>query len=170
MFGYGSLIWRPDFPYIEKRTAYLPGYERRFWQGSHDHRGTPESPGRVVTLIPSEGALCVGTAYLLHAETVQATFEQLDYREKNGYERFDVLLEAVGGGTLPALVYIATEGNFAYGGESALEDLAQIIAHAVGPSGANKDYLFELAQVLRELEAHEPHVFELDALVREIAG
>ena len=168
VFGYGSLIWRPDFPYLEKRTAYLPGYERRFWQGSHDHRGTPEAPGRVVTLIPSDGARCIGTAYLLEADTVHQTFEQLDFREKNGYERFEVKLDLEDGSALAALIYIATEDNFAYAGETPLHELAEIIARSSGPSGANKDYLYELANALRSIGAHDPHIYELDALVRAL--
>jgi cation transport regulator ChaC len=39
VFGYGSLVWRPAFPHVERRPACLHGWARRFWQGSPDHRG-----------------------------------------------------------------------------------------------------------------------------------
>ena len=45
VFGYGSLIFRPGFPYQRMYPACVRGYLRRFWQMSCDHRGTPEFPG-----------------------------------------------------------------------------------------------------------------------------
>lgn len=164
VFGYGSLIWRPDFDYIESAPARLHGYKRRFWQGSHDHRGVPEQPGRVVTLIADAAHHCDGMAYLLEAHTVTATFEQLDHREKNGYERFTSELRLHDGRAVAGLVYIAPEDNFAYLGEAQLHDIATQILHSSGPSGRNIDYLLALAQALRDLDADDEHVFELESM------
>ncbi len=170
VFGYGSLIWRPDFEFIDAQPARLPGYSRRFWQGSHDHRGVPESPGRVVTLIDDAAAHCHGMAYLIEAEVVAATFEQLDYREKNGYERLVTDLHLRTGDRVPGLVYIAAPGNFAYLGDAPLEDIARQILGAAGPSGRNIDYLNDLAEALRRLEVHDEHVFELESVARDLQG
>ena len=76
LFGYGSLIYKVDFPFLEQRPASIRGWERRFWQGSHDHRGTPESPGRVVTLIEKPDAVCKGMAFRVSPNV----FEHLDVR------------------------------------------------------------------------------------------
>lgn len=86
LFAYGSILYKIDFEYLDKRPAYILGWERKFWQGSHDHRGTPSSPGRVVTLIESPQHRCDGLALLITPEV----FDHLDSREKNGYLRFSV--------------------------------------------------------------------------------
>jgi cation transport regulator ChaC len=83
VFGYGSLIWRPDFPHRAARRAYIKGWRRRFWQGSHDHRGVKTEPGRTVTLVEAPGERCYGRAFLIEPKVV----EHLDCREKNGYAR-----------------------------------------------------------------------------------
>jgi cation transport protein ChaC len=122
----------------------------------------------VVTLIRDPDAVCTGMAYRLDDEIVAATFERLDHREKNGYERHAVELKFPDSGERPGLVYIAAEGNFAYAGEACEDELAQIIAKSHGPSGANREYLYELADALRSLHIDDPHVFELEALVRKL--
>ena len=102
VFGYGSLIWWQDFPWLEACRAHITGWSRRFWQGSHDHRGVAADPGRVVTLVEASGERCYGRAFLIEPEV----FELLDHREKNGYERHPVDIGFAEGRAL-GVVYIA---------------------------------------------------------------
>lgn len=162
VFGYGSLIYKVDFPYLEREEASLSGWQRRFWQGSHDHRGTPCSPGRVVTLVRSPGALCLGIAYRVAAEVL----EQLDYREKNGYQRYACPIHLrERGATATGVVYIATRQNPAYLGPARTAAVADHIAGASGPSGSNTEYVLRLADALRALGDHDEHVMGLETLL-----
>lgn len=158
LFGYGSLIYKVDFPYLESRPASIRGWSRRFWQGSHDHRGTEVNPGRVVTLIKEPDAVCGGVAFLVEG----SVFEHLDEREKNGYMRFTTEMTFCDGSHDKGLVYIATSNNEAYLGEASEDDIAQQICGAEGPSGPNRDYLLDLAKSLRELGLQDRHVFEIE--------
>lgn len=170
MFGYGSLIWRPGFEFIERRPARIAGWVRRFWQGSHDHRGMPDAPGRVVTLIPDPHGRCDGMAYLVDAGVRERVFEQLDVREQNGYRRHTVTLNFAAGDAVAGLVYIAPLDNHAFLGPAPLAEMAAHILRSAGPSGRNIDYLTDLARVLRALGADDPHVFELEAAAHALAG
>ena len=167
VFGYGSLIWRPDIAFRERRIARVQGWKRRFWQGSHDHRGVAHAPGRVVTLIPDPDASCEGMAYLIDETVVETTFAGLDHREKNGYERHAVRLEFRRGGTGSGVVYIAPADNHAFLGPAPEAEMVAQIRRSAGPSGANIDYLRELAAALRRLDIDDPHVFALDRRARE---
>ena len=170
VFGYGSLIWRPDIAFHERRVARVRGWKRRFWQGSHDHRGVPHAPGRVVTLVPESGSSCEGMAYRIDGSAAESTFEDLDYREKNGYERHDVQLEFRDASACDGVVYIAPVGNHAYLGPAPDTEMVDQILRSNGPSGANIDYLLELAAALRELAIDDPHVFRLERLVLAAEG
>lgn len=158
LFGYGSLIYKADFPWLERRTATLRGWERRFWQGSHDHRGTPDAPGRVVTLVPRDDAVCVGMAYRI----TPATFAPLDQREKNGYLRLATNLTLDDKREVEGVVYVATADNAAFLGAAPEHAIARQIDSAHGPSGPNRDYLLHLAHALRALGADDPHVFAIE--------
>ncbi|MCH8493592.1 MAG: gamma-glutamylcyclotransferase [Idiomarina sp.] len=165
LFGYGSLIYKADFPYLQRKPARIHGWQRRFWQGSHDHRGTPESPGRVATLIEAEQESCVGMAY----EVTPDVFEHLDHREKNGYLRFFSEFEWLdGSGSTEGLVYVAGPTNEAYLGEATEVEIAHHIAGSVGPSGPNSEYLLKLANALRELNAHDEHVFAIERALSQL--
>ena len=163
VFGYGSLIYKVDFPYLERERARIEGWARRFWQGSHDHRGTPEAPGRVATLIPAAGQPCHGMAY----RVAHRVFEHLDHREKNGYERHRIAIELLDSGrTVEGKLYVAPRDNPAFLGPADAEAMAAHIHAAKGPSGLNRDYLFRLADALRDLGVTDDHVFELERRVR----
>lgn len=153
LFGYGSLLHRADFPWSARRPARAAGWARRFWQGSHDHRGTPEAPGRVTTLVASD-EICFGIAYRVDA----AVLEALDAREKNGYlrQRIDLVLEGVG--EHQALAYIAPPGNAAWLGPAPDTEIAAQIARARGPSGSNLDYLLGLRAALDAFGERDVHV------------
>ncbi len=167
VFGYGSLIYKVDFPYLEREVASINGWQRRFWQGSHDHRGTPEQPGRVVTLIPASGGHCKGVAYRVAAEV----FDHLDHREKNGYERIATAIDLTyRRAVVDGVFYIAAPDNEAFLGEAPMEEIARHIARSHGPSGSNRDYALQLADALRELDDPDEHVMTLAALLADVSS
>jgi cation transport regulator ChaC len=165
IFGYGSILWRPDFPHEEARAAALTGYARRFWQGSTDHRGVPGAPGRVVTLVEEPGAICRGLCFRVAPELTAEVLAGLDYREKGGYERLWVQVELDGGSCEPALTYVARPGNPDWLGPAAIEDIAATIRASRGPSGANAEYFWRLHRALAALRVEDPHLGALAALL-----
>ena len=162
IFGYGSLVWRPAFAFEERRPAALRGFSRRFWQGSTDHRGVPGAPGRVVTLVRTPGARCAGMAYRIGPAERSRVLDQLDWREKGGYERLWLPLEGRDGWSVGrAVVYFASEGNPNYLGPASLPEIAAQVRRSRGPSGDNPDYVLQLAAALRAMDEIDEHVFEL---------
>jgi cation transport regulator ChaC len=170
VFGYGSLIFRADFPFLERRTARLRGFARRFWQRSPDHRGTPEAPGRVVTLIPDPEVSVLGVAYRISGDLAAQVLADLDHRERAGYERIDVEIELLGDRehTVRALVYQARRGNPGFTDDASDREIAAIIRAARGPSGVNASYVRSLARALRDLSESDAHVFEIKRLLDEV--
>lgn len=162
IFGYGSLIFRPAFSYVERRPAYVAGYMRRFWQGSPDHRGTPEAPGRVVTLLaaPSSKEHTGGCAYRIAPESADMILRALDEREIAGFERKLVpLLEAPGGAAFAeGVTWIAGDANPHFLGPLEESAIAAHVRRSHGPSGPNIDYVRNLVIALRELAIADAHV------------
>lgn len=169
VFGYGSLIWRADFPYAERQPAYIKDYQRRFWQGSTDHRGVPGAPGRVVTLVEKPGAICWGMAYRIAENRHDDVLSHLDYREKGGYQRTRLTLYLKDQSTVSGITYHATEDNEEYLGEADHLIIARQIIASQGPSGHNTEYALRLHEALIELEAEDAHVSDIAGHIRQLS-
>jgi len=169
VFGYGSLIFRPDIEFQACEWVRLAGWSRRFYQGSVDHRGVPGAPGRVATLLPDGDNHCWGVAYHVVADVYGAMLERLDAREVGGYDRHMVTVQRSDGTPLSeVLMYLATPTNPGYLGAASDEAMARQILHARGPSGSNREYLYRLAHALRAQALEDAHVFRLEQAVREL--
>ena len=172
IFGYGSLIGNPGFSFSHRCVGYIHGWTRRFYQGSTDHRGVPEAPGRVVTLVAEPDARCWGVAYQVASDVLSPVLSYLDHREKGGFSRQRVAFhpkdEDPRGpvGEVYVYVYVAEEHNPEYLGPAPIPDIARQIFHSSGPSGSNRAYLFQLADSLRAIGVTDEHVFELEERVR----
>jgi len=168
IFGYGSLIWKPSFEFSESVFGFVKNWERKFWQGSTDHRGVVENPGRVVTLISNEGGEVWGRCYKIPKEKKVEIFDYLDFREKNGYISLPVTVYTKNNDLINAVVYIATPDNEHYLGPAPCDAIAWQIAHAEGPSGTNREYLFQLGSSLRANSIVDEHVFEIESRVKQL--
>ncbi|KAF7349040.1 Gamma-glutamylcyclotransferase [Mycena venus] len=209
VFGYGSLIFKPPPNVVAQVPGFLKGYVRRFAQKSHDHRGTPENPGRVVTLVHKEDwdifstsdpfpdeDIVWGVAYTIDPEFEADVRAYLDYREKDGYTMESMPIYGVEDGVEKVIIpnvrslridsffqyrlsscrhthcYVGRRDNPSFIGSEPLPDLAHRIWISVGPSGPNKEYLYNLANAVRELspESYDKHLFALEELVKALDG
>lgn len=163
IFAYGSLMFRPAFSYAVSEAGYVEGFERRFWQGSTDHRGTPEAPGRVVTLVRSPTARCYGTAFGVEDQVLDEVLDRLDFRERGGYSRLQVPITfAARKRRVTGLVYIADPGNPEWLGPASVESIAAQVRACAGPSGKNIDYVLGIARALAAIPgARDEHVMAL---------
>jgi cation transport regulator ChaC len=172
VFGYGSLVWRPAFPYAQRRAARVTGWARRFWQSSMDHRGTPEAPGRVVTVVETPGAELWGMCHEVAAADWPAVADALDLREAGGYLRVDVVAGLAAGevagpivAEMPAAMYLGPPDGPQFVGPEPREATAAIVRTARGPSGDNVTYVRELQRALAAMNARDPEVDDLAALL-----
>jgi cation transport protein ChaC len=166
VFGYGSLMWRPGFPFAERRLATVTGFHRALCVLSHVHRGTPERPGLVLGL--DQGGACRGVAFRVAAEDRDATIAYLREREQVTAVYLEVEVEAVldDRRAVRALTYVVDVDHPQYAGDLDHEELLRHVRQGVGRSGPNPDYVRSTYEHLVEIGVADP---VLERLARDLA-
>ncbi len=141
VFAYGSLMWRPDFPFIDIQPATLFGYHRAFCILSTHYRGSDTHPGLVLGL--DRGGQCLGRVYRVAPEDAEATADYLHRREMITGVYIPRLLKVrlPDGADVTALSYVADRKHPQYAGKLSYEDVVGRIRDAVGIAGPNVEYL-----------------------------
>lgn len=165
VFGYGSLMWRPGFPYLERRPALHQGRRRAFCIYSVHHRGTPERKGLVLGLAP--GGAVRGVAYLVAEADWNPTYAYLMQREQptETYVEHYAAARLDDGRRVRALTFLSDRTHPQWAGDLTLEAQADLIAGASGLSGRNVDYLADLVEHLRAEGVADPNMERLLGLV-----
>lgn len=154
VFGYGSLMWRPDFPFVERHQGVAIGYRRSFCVYSTHHRGTHERPGLVLGL--DRGGTCRGVVYRISAENSEAVLRYLRAREQISgvYREVHLPVRLLGMGTSEevfAVAFVVERAHPSYTGRLSLAQQARLIRAACGHSGPNVDYLVNTVRHTQDL-------------------
>jgi glutathione-specific gamma-glutamylcyclotransferase len=162
VFGYGSLMWRPGFEFIEQVPARLIGEHRALCVYSFDHRGTPEKPGLVLGL--DRGGACRGIAFRVAAKLRNDVIDYLRGREQTTHVYREVMrsvwLENDARERVAALAYVVDRGHVQYAGRLSLQEQLRFVRQGHGRSGNNRDYVLETvrsieAQGFRDSQLHQ---------------
>ena len=148
MFGYGSLMWRPGFDYLERVPARLIGLHRALCVYSFVHRGTPERPGLVLGL--DRGGMCRGIAFRVAAAAREKTIAYLRAREQVTTVYLETIrrveLEEKARRQVRALCFIVDRSHVQYAGRLTLAECVHHVRQGHGSSGHNRDYVLETVQ------------------------
>jgi cation transport protein ChaC len=162
IFGYGSLVWKPEFDFDRRVPARVYGYHRKLCLRSIRYRGTAEHPGVVAGL--DRGGCCAGIAYRMPAAAVHGQLPQLWEREMfmGSYAaRWLQARRLDGGGGVRALAFVVVRGARNYCGRLSEAELVGILATARGIYGSSLDYLQRTVQALHADGLRDPHLERL---------
>ncbi len=149
VFGYASLIWRPEFDAAEHRNALVHGWHRALRMRSRVNRGTPAQPGLVFALLP--GGACRGVVYRMRRENADEELDRLWAREMpTGVYDPRFLPCHTPQGVLPALAFTLSRRSESYMGRLPDDQVVHILRHASGRYGSTLDYLAQTAAALRQ--------------------
>jgi cation transport protein ChaC len=162
VFGYGSLIWRPDFDFIERRPAKVHGWHRALKMWSRINRGTPERPGLVFGML--SGGTCQGVAFRVPRESAVPVLVLLWEREmKMAVYDPKWLTCHTAQGPVTALAFTLSRNSPSHTGVLGDEDYRQIFEQASGIYGTTLDYA---QRTYEELERHGIHDQGLEKLLK----
>lgn len=172
VFGYGSLMWRPGFPYEDSHPAVMAGYARSFCLWSESHRGRPGHRGLVLGLDQQAGAECDGMAFKVAEEDWANTAAYLEERELRGYPYNPAHLEVNlrDGRRVKAHCFVARHDHPHYAGPLPLETAAQVILTARGEMGLNREYLINTVEALESHGYKDQGLHDLLVRVRALTA
>lgn len=173
VFGYGSLMWRPGFEFLERVPARLIGLHRALCVFSFVHRGTPEKPGLVLGL--DRGGMCRGIAFRVAAGKREETIEYLRGREQvtSVYVETMRRIELEDhkrrqeGRQVQALTFTVDRGHVQYAGRLSVAESVHYVRQGHGRSGINRDYVVETVRALEALGYRES---DLHLIAEQLAG
>lgn len=147
VFGYGSLIWRPEFQFLEARRARIHGYHRALCLWSRINRGTPERPGLVFGL--DLGGSCTGRVFRIAGAHVPDTMRALWQREMPSAAYIPRWLDCrTDTGTVAGLVFTMDRQDAGYAPGLTIDQTIAIIRQGHGRYGACTDYVLQTASAL----------------------
>jgi cation transport protein ChaC len=165
VFGYASLIWRPEFDFIEHRPALVRGWHRTLRMRSRVNRGSPEQPGLVFALV--SGGMCRGMVYRIPARQADAELDRLWQREMpTGVYDPRWLPCRTPRGEVRALAFTLSRRSPNFTGRLDDEQLLQILRHASGRYGTTLDYLLRTAEALKDCAVRDREIERLVRLAR----
>ena len=168
VFGYASLIWRPEFDAVEQRAATVYGWHRALEMLSNVNRGTPECPGLVFALVA--GGSCRGMAYRIERERGDAELDRLWAREMpTGVYDAKWLPCRTEQGTVHALAFTLSRSSPSYVGPVHDAQMLSILRSACGRFGTTLDYLVGTAASLRGCGIRDREIERLVELARQHA-
>ncbi|WP_441243697.1 gamma-glutamylcyclotransferase [Tardiphaga sp. 768_D3_N2_1] len=169
VFGYGSLMWRPGFEFIEQVPARLIGEHRALCVYSFDHRGTPEKPGLVLGL--DRGGACRGIAFRVAAKLRHDTIAYLREREQTTHVYREVMrsvwLDDVERTRVSALAYVVDRGHVQYAGRLSLSEQLHFVRQGHGRSGLNRDYVLSTVKAIEAEGFRDAQLHQLAAMLHE---
>jgi cation transport protein ChaC len=169
VFGYGSLMWRPGFAFIEQAPARLIGEHRALCVYSFVHRGTPEKPGLVLGL--DRGGACRGIAFRVAEQNRAATIAYLRAREQvtSVYREVtrSVWLENEARQRVSALAYVVDRGHVQYAGRLSLAEQLRHVLQGHGQSGANRDYVLATVKAIEAEGVRDSQLHRLASMLHE---
>jgi cation transport protein ChaC len=150
IFGYGSLIWRPELPALETIKGRVPGYHRGLYLWSRINRGTPLQPGLVLAL--DRGGCCTGVAYRVDQTDLRSKLEALWLREMamGSYRPAWLRCVLADGRQVSALTFVMRRGIPTYAGRLPDEVVRTVFQLACGRYGTTLDYVTRTVEALRE--------------------
>ena len=168
VFGYGSLLWKPAFEYVESRTATVRGWHRSFCIRVARFRGTRDLPGLMMAL--DRGGQCRGKVFRIPAHQAPQILNTLFRRElvvkPPGTPPY-WLAARTNEGPLSALGFVVDRRSPFYSGRLTPEEVADVITRAAGHWGTCAEYLHNTVSHLEALGIHDRNLWRLQALVAE---